>query len=228
MKPGDGVATVAWLMKTTNGEAAKWVAERLCLNGVQAAVPVDIIRATCRDKRMPIEAFMLFGVNLAKRGRNRQEVCRVDLYNEAGVVHSHFDLWPGDKGRVKSGEGNSGLFFPGRIPVAGETWLAVEGVKDAAALVGLGYNAFGYCGNKLGTKYARLFEGVDVVVVPDLDTSGMLGADHTAGVLAGIASSVAIARMPGVVNGPHKRASWSLRRKPKRALKSNRLDHLDG
>ncbi len=184
------------------------------MNGVQAAAPVDLITATCRDKRMPIEAFKLFGVKIAKRGRDKFDVCRIDLYNESGVIHSHFDLWPGDKGRVKSGEGNSGLFFPGRIPVSGETWLAVEGVKDAAALVRLGYNAFGYCGNKLGTKYARLFEGVDVVVVPDLDTSGMLGADHTAGVLAGIASSVAIARMPGVVKDKHGEDVRDVLRKP--------------
>lgn len=214
IKPGDGVATVAWLMKKTNGEAAKWIADRLGMNGEQAAAPVDIITATCRDKRMPIEAFKKFGIKEGQRGRDRFKVCRVDLYNEAGIVHSHFDLWPGDKGRVKAGEGNSGLFFPGRLPVAGETWLAVEGVKDAAALVGLGYNAFGYCGNKLGTKYARLFEGVDVIVVPDLDTVGLLGADHTAGVLAGIASSVAIARMPGVVKDKHGDDVRDVLRKP--------------
>jgi hypothetical protein len=199
IKPGDGVASVAWLRKTTNGEAAKWIADRLGMNGVLTAEPVDIVTATCLDKRMPIEPFKSFGLKQGHRGRDRFAVCRVDLYNEAGVVHSHFDLWPGDKGRVKSGKGNSGLFFPGRLPAAGETWLAVEGVKDAAALVGLGYNAFGYCGNKLASRYARLLEGVDVVVVPDLDTAGMLGADHTAGVLLGIASSVAIARMPGVI-----------------------------
>jgi putative DNA primase/helicase len=214
IKPGDGVATVAWLMNTTNGEAAKWIANRLGLDGVQAAAPVDIITATCRDKRTPIDAFRLFGVKEAKRGRDRFPVCRIDLYNEEGVVHSHFDLWPGDKGRVKAGEGNSGLFFPGRLPAAGEMWLAVEGVKDASALVGLGYNAFGYCGNKLGSKYARLFEGVDVVVVPDLDTAGMLGADHTASVLAGIATSVAIARMPGAVKDKHGDDVRDVLRKP--------------
>jgi hypothetical protein len=214
IKPSDGVATVAWLTKKTNGEAAKWIADRLGLNGLQAAAPVDIITATCRDKRMPIEAFKLFGVKIAKRGRDRFDVCRIDLYNESGVIHSHFDLWPGDKGHVKWGKGNSGLFFPGRLPATGETWLAVEGVKDAAALVGLGYNAFGYCGNKLGTKYARLFAGIDVVVLPDLDTAGMLGADHTAGVLAGIASSVAIARMPGVVKHKHGDDVREVLRKP--------------
>ncbi|MBX3421540.1 MAG: hypothetical protein KF752_08290 [Pirellulaceae bacterium] len=203
IRPGDGVATVAWLMNITNGEAAKWIAGRLGMNGEPTTTPVDIITATCRDKRMPVEAFKLFGVKEVQRGRNRLVVCRVELYNEAGVVHSHFDLWPGDKGRVKPGKGNSGLFFPGRLPAAGEKWLAVEGVKDAAALVGLGYNAFGYCGNKLATKYARLFEGVDAIVMPDLDTAGMLGANQTAGVLASIASSVSIARMPGVVKDKH-------------------------
>ncbi len=203
IRPGDGIATVAWLMDTSFEDAAKWTADRLGLNNRPSTSPVDIITATCRDKRMPVEAFRIFGAKEAIRGRDRLAVCRVDLYNDAGVVHSHFDLWPGDKGRVKSGEGNSGLFFPGRLPVAGETWLAVEGVKDAAALVGLGYNAFGYCGNKLASKYARLFEGVDVVVVPDLDMAGMLGADHTASVLAGIAASIAIARIPGEVKERH-------------------------
>jgi hypothetical protein len=76
-------------------------------------------------------------------------------------------------------------------------------VKDASALVGLGYSAFGYCGNKLSSKYAQLFTGVDVVVVPDLDSVGMLGAEDTAGVLLGIASSVTIARLPGVVKDKH-------------------------
>lgn len=214
IKPGDGVATVAWLMKITNGEAAKWIADRLGLTDNPSVAKVDIITATCRDKRMPIETFKLFGVKIAKRGRDRFDVCRIDLYNEAGIVHSHFDLWPGDKGRIKSGKWNSGLFFPGRLPVAGETWLAVEGVKDAAALVGLGYSAFGYCGNKLGTKYARLFEGVNVVVVPDLDTASMLGADHTAGALLGIASSVAIARIPGVVKEKNGEDVRDVLRKP--------------
>lgn len=216
IKPGDGVATVAWLMKTTNSKAAKWIADRLGLNGEPTAAPVDIITATCQDKRMPIEAFKLFGVKEGRRGRDRFAVCRVDLYKEAGVVHSHFDLWPGDKGRVKSGKGNSGLFFPGRLPTAGETWLAVEGVKDASALVGLGYKAFGYCGNKMASKYARLFEGVDVIVVPDLDTAGTIGADHTAGNLSGIASSVKVARLPGMVKDNHERDSTQDVRKPRR------------
>ncbi len=53
-----------------------------------------------------------------------------------------------------------------------------------------------------------------MVVVPDLDTAGMLGADHTAGVLSGIASSVAIARMPGVVKDKHGDDVRDVLRKP--------------
>ncbi|MFN7878230.1 MAG: primase-helicase zinc-binding domain-containing protein [Pirellula sp.] len=214
IKPGDGIATVAWLMKTTPAEAAQWIADRIGSNPEQLSASVDIITATCRDKRMPIEAFKKFGVNIAKRRCNGSEACRVDLYNEQGVVHSYFDVWPGDKGRVKRGPGNSGLFFPGRTPVSGERWLAVEGVKDAAALVGLGFNAFGYCGNRLASKYARLFEGVDVVIVPDLDKAGILGAEHTAGVLFGIATSVSIARIPGVFKEQHGEDVRDVLRKP--------------
>lgn len=206
IKPGDGVASVAWLRDTSNGDAAKWIADRIGLTG-KPAEAVDIITATCRDKRMPVKAFKLFGVKEAQRGRDRFAVCRIDLYNDAGRVHSYFDLWPGDKGRVKKAttkdERPSGLFFPGRLPQPGEHWLAVEGVKDAAALIGLGFNAFGYVGNKMATKYARLFEGVDVVVVPDLDTAGNIGAEHTAGNLSGIAASVAVARLPGIVKDKH-------------------------
>ena len=202
IKPGDGIATVAWLMGTTNGEAATWIADRLGLTG-KPAEAVDIITATARDKRMPIDAFKLFGVKEAQRGRDRIKVCRVDIYNERGVVHSFFDVWPGHKGKLRHKKDNNdkpgGLFFPGRLPKLREKWLAVEGVKDAAALVGLGYNAFGYCGNMMGSQYARLFEGVDVVVVPDLDTPSMHGVERTAGNLSGIASSVAVARLPGEI-----------------------------
>lgn len=200
IKPGDGVASVAWLRDTSNGEASKWIADRLGLTG-KPAEAVDIIKATCIDKRMPIDKFKLFGVTEAQRGQSPQRfsVCRIDVYNDAGRVHSHFDLWPGDKGRCKRGKGNAGMFFPGRLPEAGETWLLVEGVKDAAALMGLGFNAAGMPTNKLATKYARLFVGVDIIIVHDLDSAGVRGADYTAGNLSGIASSVAVARMPGAI-----------------------------
>ena len=208
VKPGDGIASVAWLMDSSNGEALRWLADRLGLVGdsdgkAEPAKVLDIIMAVCRDKRMPIDAFRLFGVKEATRGRERYPVARVDVYNEAGSVHSYFDVWPGGKGKCKCGKGNAGMFFPGRLPAGGETWLLIEGVKDAAALVGLGFNAAGMPTNKLTTKYARLFAGVNVVVVPDLDLAGARGADYTAGNLSGLAASVAVARLPGIVKDKH-------------------------
>lgn len=219
VKPGDGIATVAWSMDSSNGEAVRWLADRLGLvrdadGNAKPAETVDIITAVCRDKRMPVDAFQLFGVKESTRGRERYPVARVDVYNEAGLVFSYFDLWPGGKGKCKHGKGNAGMFFPGRLPASGETWLLVEGVKDAAALVGLGFNAAGMPGCKLTSKYARLFAGVDVVVVPDLDLSGVRGADYTAGNLSSIAASVAVARLPGIIKDKHGDDVRDVLRKP--------------
>lgn len=219
IKPGDGISSVAWLMDSSNGEAVRWLADRIGLvrhaeGNAKPVEAVDIITAVCRDKRMLIDAFKLFGVKEATRGRERYPVARVDVYNEAGSVHSYFDLWPGGKGKCKHGKGNAGMFFPGRLPAGGEAWLLVEGVKDAAALVGLGFNAAGMPTNKLATKYARLFAGVDVVVVPDLDLAGVRGADYTAGNLSGIATSVAVARLPGIVRDKHGDDVRDVLRKP--------------
>ncbi|WP_231963197.1 toprim domain-containing protein [Symmachiella macrocystis] len=185
-------------------DAIRWLAERLGLNRqhedkTKLTKEVDIITTVCRDKRMPVESFTRFGVKDAKRGREKFRVARVNVYSEVGIVHSYFDLWPGSKGKFKCGKGNAGMFFPGQLPVAGQTWLLVEGVKDAAALVGLGFHAAGMPTNKLANKYARLFSGVDIIIVPDLDLSGVRGANYTASNLSGIATSVAVARLPGQV-----------------------------
>ena len=93
----------------------------------------------------------------------------------------------------------SGMFFPGRLPQPGETWILVEGVKDAAALIGLGFHAAGMPTCELADKYSRLFEGVNVVIVPDLDQPGQRGAQRTGGRLVGIAASVLVVRLPGEI-----------------------------
>lgn len=202
VRPGDGIATVAWFTDSTNGEAAKFIADYLGLSTAKpdgAKKRRSIIESVATDKRMPLEAFLLFAPEPATRGREERPVARVPVYNEAGEVHSHYDLAPRCKGWFKRGKGSSGIFFPGRVPNDGETWLLVEGVKDAAALIGLGFNAAGMPSSFLADKYARLFNGVDVVCVPDLDTPGQHGAKRTGGNLVGIAASVRIARLPGEV-----------------------------
>ena len=81
-----------------------------------------------------------------------------------------------------------GLFLPKRKPLVGEQWIIVEGVKDAAALQQLGYKVAGLPNSQLAPKFAPLFSGVDVTVIPDGDTSGQEGAAKTGkscGVLPG-------------------------------------------
>ena len=199
---GDGLAAVQWLRDCSFPEALAFVAEFVGISSQSVELPkLDIVQAVAMAKRMPLEAFLQFGAKVEQRqipNRNEfQEVARVPVYNENGEVHSHFDLTPNSKGYFKPGKGSSGLFFPGRLPQAGEQWLLVEGVKDAAALVGLGYLACGLNTSHMGAKYARLFQDCEIVVVPDLDEAGTRGAQQTSGRLAGIASAVRVARLPG-------------------------------
>ena len=198
ISPGDGIATLAWWMNLTNGEAIKWLADYpgLAKNDPAAPKP-DFIEQLCNDKRMPRAAFEKYGVRVAKRGREKRPVVRVDCYNAAGCVHSYFDLVPGDKGKFKPGKGNAGLFLPGRTPEAGETWLLVEGVKDGSALTELGYLAAGLPSASLPASFSELFRGVNIVLVPDLDRAGQSGARKTASFLFGVASSVKLARLRG-------------------------------
>lgn len=104
------------------------------------------------------------------------------------------------KGLFSSGK-PAGLFFPHadgkvRLPQPGETWHLVEGPKDAAALHGLGLFACGLNTCRLAAKFARLFHGVDILLVPDRDRAGEDGSQHSARVMRGVAASVRIAVLP--------------------------------
>lgn len=200
---GDGIAAVQWIRDCTFRQSLEFIADKLGIvqDEPSKALPeeITIVMRTAKAKSMPLEAFQKFGPKPAKR--YRKVVCRVPVYNGAGETHSYFDMRPGDgkldKGMLAAGKGMSGMFFPNRLPAAGETWLVVEGVKDAAALVGLGYLAAGMPRNELSDEYGRLFRDVDVVFVHDLDEAGIKGADRSAARLAGLARSVRVARLPG-------------------------------
>lgn len=201
---GDGIATVAAFNGIEQGEAARLVAQHLglplsgqCNNST--AQPPDVIELVCKDKKMPLDGFLQFQPEIVKRGRDKKDCARVPVYDETGTVHSHFDFVPGHKGFCARGAGMSGLFFPGRLPAEGETWHIVEGCKDAAALVGLGFNGCGLPSSFLADKYAGLFRGVHIVLVPDLDEVGQNGAQRSGGNLKGIAASVRVARLPGEI-----------------------------
>lgn len=155
--------------------------------------PPDLIGRICRAKRMPREALLKFGARIDQRGR--MPVVRLPVYGDDGQPCGTFDLTEDGKGLLAKG-GSSGIFLPGRPPQPGEPWHLVEGVKDASALVGLGYLAAGTSGNRLPAKFAGLFRGTDITIVPDRDKAGDVGAEHTAGVLKGVARTVKVATLP--------------------------------
>ncbi len=192
----DGIAAFGWIHGIDNRESIKRLAKEL---GMDSKNPpkLDLIAEVCRSKRMPADAFMQFGPTIQKR--NRKDCVRVPVWNERGEIHSHFDLLPEGKGWFARGLGMSGMFFPSRLPKPGETWHLVEGVKDASALIGLGFNACGLPMSYLASKYAELFRDCHIIIVHDLDIPGQLGSQKTGGHLAGIAASIRIARLPGEV-----------------------------
>lgn len=108
---------------------------------------------------------------------------------------------------VQGGEGlfakgkPAGLFFPHsdgkvRLPRPGDIWHLVEGPKEAAALYGLGLLTCGINTCRLAAKFARLFAGVEVVLIPDRDRAGEDGSKFSARVLRGVATPVRIAVLP--------------------------------
>lgn len=203
---GDGFAAVSWVRGISFGESVEWIADYLGIRPPDRdghienghTKKTDIIELVCRNKRMPPDEFRRYGVKIARRGQ--VEVARVDVYNERGAVHSYFDMTPKAKGWFREGSGSSGMFFPGRLPQPGEGWLLVEGVKDASALQrivgGRGYVA-GLPRSDMPAKFARLFKGTRVIIIPDRDQAGEEGAKKTAARLLGVAEWVKVAVLPG-------------------------------
>lgn len=162
----------------------------------RAAAATDPIGVIARLKSIPLESLVAYGAK--SKGPNS---IAVPAYGPDGKVCTEFRLKSdGGKGLFSKGK-PAGLFFPHdgesvRLPKRGDTWLLVEGVKDAAALHGLGFLACGLNTCRLAAKFSRLFAKVKVVLVPDRDRAGTEGAEHSAKVLRNVASSVRIAALP--------------------------------
>jgi hypothetical protein len=156
----------------------------------------DPIEAIARQKAISPESLRIFG---AKAASNTE--IQLPAYGPNGKPCTTFSMSVrGGKGLFAKGK-KAGLFFPHvdgkvRLPQAGETWHIVEGPKDAAALHGLGLLACGLNTGHLAAKFARLFAGVDIVLVPDRDRAGEKGSGFSARVLRGVAKSVRIAVLP--------------------------------
>jgi hypothetical protein len=162
----------------------------------QALPAPDPITAIAQSKGITSDSLRAFGA----RAVSPKDVS-LPAYGPDGKTCTTFTMSAkGGKGLFAKGK-HAGLFFPHvdgkvRLPKPGETWHLVEGPKDAAALHGLGLLACGLNTSRLAAKFARLFAGVNIILVPDRDRAGEDGAKFSAGVLRGVAKSVRIAVLP--------------------------------
>jgi putative DNA primase/helicase len=193
---GDGLAAIQWRNDWTFGETIKAVAGYLGIDGGERK-PTDIVADVARLKRMPLESFQAFGAHRDQRGK--VEVARVPMFDEKRQPCSHFDLSDitPEFSKGFSAKGMPVGLFVAKWPEPGDVVLVTEGVKDAAALHGLGFLAVGLPGSKMPAKFARVFAGCHVVIVPDRDSTGEDSARITAARLKGVAASVRIATLPG-------------------------------
>ncbi|MDP1560263.1 MAG: primase-helicase zinc-binding domain-containing protein [Pirellulaceae bacterium] len=203
-KSGDGIAAVQWLTGWTFAETLRAIAEHLGIAPTDSTQEDrrDILGDLCKQKKMPLESAIAYGATIAKRGFIR--VVRFPIYDAAGQPTSYTDMSPYATGKLNKGllpkGGTAGLHLPnGRLPQPGETWLISEGVKDAAALHSLGYNAAGLTGCTLKSEFALMFSGCIVVLVPDLDFASLRGFAKIGSELEATAESVLVAKLPGEV-----------------------------
>ena len=195
-KNGDGIAAIRWLCDCSFPEALQRIAKYLGVqndNGNGKTVPSDPLELVARQKGVESADLEAFGAHVD--GPN----VVFPMIGWKGHECSTFTLTPGG-GKGMCAEGKpAGMFFPGRLPKAGETWHIVEGVKDAAALHGLGFLAAGMSTCMMNAKFSRLFAGCDVILVPDRDVAAIDGAKRTSGGLYDVAKSIRLAALPAEV-----------------------------
>lgn len=199
-KCGDGFAAIQWARNVTFPEAKQLVADHLGVgqaNGKsRQQSPDDVFRTVCSAKRMPETAARAYGAQVVGNELH------FPGYDEHLQQCGTFRLGASGKGLWGKGD-SAGLFLPHDaagnpiMPQPGETWLLVEGVKDASALTGLGFKVCGLPMSSMAAKFARLFIGVNVIIVPDLDTPGVDGAKKTKARLEDSARSILTVRLPG-------------------------------
>lgn len=165
----------------------------------------QVLEAVARFKGVSASAFKAYGAIV--RGGS----VVFPMFGPDGKLCSTFTITLNKDGTADKGlnaaNKPSGLFFPcelsrdgrgGKVrrPQPGETWIFAEGVKDAAALGQMGFMAVGLPTNRLNEKFAPLFQGVAVVIVPDQDKAGEKGAAATAKAVHPVAKSVRRAIFP--------------------------------
>lgn len=205
----DGFATISKALgfgPDRFGEVLRLVADQVGYRHSRANPPTAdedpnaFVLRICQAKRMPVKSAKAYGAQPTRHKRG--PTLDFPMYGPDGKQCSSYRLTETD-GRNEAGK-PAGLFFPResdsvRLPTAGETWVIVEGVKDAAALHGLGYLAVGLPTSSLNEKFAPLFDGVTTKHAHDLDYAGVDGAEKTRKALQGHAAKALIVRLPGEI-----------------------------
>jgi hypothetical protein len=162
--------------------------------------PTDPLEVISRQKSVTADSLREFGAVVIT-----PTTIQLPCYGPDGVPCTTFSISTKTGTRASKGlfaKGKpAGLFFPHvdgqvRLPQPGETWHLVEGPKDAAALHALGLLACGLNTCRLAPKFARLFRGVKLILIPDRDSAGEQGAQQTSRALRGVADSIRIAVLP--------------------------------
>jgi hypothetical protein len=148
-------------------------------NGEYVPTIADPLAALAKEKGISPEALKVYGATV-----DRGAVV-LPMYGPDGQQCSTFAMRPGATGQDAKGKNakgkTSGVFLPeGRRPQPGETWIIVEGAKDAAAAHDLGFNAVGLPGCELPKKFSGLLDDCLVIHVHDLDVPSQNGAQRTA------------------------------------------------
>ncbi len=195
---GDVIATVAMFNITTQSAAARLVADYLGIDGGTprtALTESELLKQICGQKHIVVEHFLRYRPRLSKR--NAIPGFDVPMVDATGTEVGKFFISPNDKGKVRRGSKHGLFVADAKLPIAGDLVLVVEGFKDAAKLLELGFNAVGLPTNQMNVAFAEAFRDCHVVIVPDLDDAGFNGANRTASRLIGIARTVRVARLPG-------------------------------
>lgn len=200
---GDGIGALMWATGQDFQAVVKMLVNFLGLtNGKHHGNDhhLDPLELLARKKHCTVESLKRYGAKVNGP--------RVDfpVYDASGVQCSTFTIDARSNGKAGKGlfaKGKpAGIFLPhdqdGKpsLPKPGEAWYIVEGVKDAAALEGLGLLAVGLPNCRMNGKFATLFTGVAIVIIPDRDEAGVDGAEISAARLFKCAASVAVAALP--------------------------------
>ena len=170
------------------------------LDGNGQAPHSDPVESIAKQKRITADSLRAFGAKVVT-----PYSIQIPCYGPDGKPCTAFTLstkvgTQANKGLFAKGK-PAGLFFPHddngvRLPKSEETWQLVEGPKDAAALHGMGFLACGLNTCRLAAKFARLFVGTRVILIPDRDRAGEEGSQYSTRVLRGVAESIAVAALP--------------------------------